>query len=480
MARFSTKSVGTSKTTNRASGEAFVMKPVEQLVQIVTTNLMGEPKYYGNVSEQMDEAIVQVASKEPEFILKLAAYCRNELYLRTVSIYLLVKAANTVSCKPFVKKYVSKIIKRADEIYEAMACQLDLFKKPIPNSLKKALKEVFPNFDEYQYAKYNRPTKVKFKDVIKLIHPKEPSEIIKKILDDKLKTPKTWETEVSTKGSTKENWENVIDTVWLRDNKILNYMAMIRNINNINKVGVSEKHWKKVMEAIADLNAVKRSKQLPFRFYSVIKNTTVDDPFKNKELQIALNTALNYSTENLPKLKGKTFTVADTSGSMDSQISRKSKMTCKEIACLMTAMTNKFSETAIAGVFGTNLSVVADLTGNVLQDTTKLCNVNVGWSTNGYLTLWYLNEKKIFCDRIMIFTDEELYGGSINSELEKYKAINPDVKLYIINLNGYGETCVNIRSPNVISVSGWSDKILEFIATYEEGPGTFIEQIRKY
>jgi len=475
MARFSTKSAGSSKTTNQEGGEAFIMKPIEQLVQIVTTNLMGEPKFYKDVNKQMNKAIDQVAVSDPEFILKLAAYCRNELYLRTVSIYLLVKAANIVTCKPFVRTYAKNIIKRADEIYEVMSCQLDLFGKPIPNSLKKSIADVFPTFDEYQFGKYNRDTGVKFKDVIKLTHIKQPSEIIKKILDDKLETPYTWEVELSTKGNTQEVWNELIDS------KKVGYMALLRNINNIDRAKVDDEHWKKVLTYLGSEDAVKRSKQLPFRFYSALKNTTVSDPFRNKELQQMLDKALNYSVQNLPTLKGKTFTVADTSGSMTfTPISNRGTVFPINIACLMTAMTNKFSETAIAGIFGTNLAVVPDLSGDILKDTIKLERINVGWSTNGYLTLQYLNENKIFCDRVMIFTDEELYGGSINSELEKYKAINPNIKLYIVNLNGYGDSCVNLKSKNVVSVSGWSDKILRFISTFEEGEQSFIDVIKNY
>ncbi len=66
--------------------------------------------------------------------------------------------------------------------------------------------------------------KVKFKDVIMLTHPKEPSDIIKKILDDKLEIPKTWETTISqwrkNFSSEKEAWEWVIDNIWIKNEKM--------------------------------------------------------------------------------------------------------------------------------------------------------------------------------------------------------------------------------------------------------------------
>jgi len=472
--KFSQKTTGTTKLVNKEGGEAFSMKPIEQLVQIVSTNLMGEPKFYGDVQKEMDTAIEYVADTDPEFILQLARFCRNELYLRTVSVYLLVKAANIVKCKPFIKNYTPHILKRADELYEALACQLDLFKKPIPNSLKKGIKATFPNFDEYQFAKYDRKTKVTFRDAVMLTHTKEPSEIIKKIMDKKLETPYTWETELSTKGNTQEIWQKLIDS------RKVGYMATLKNINNIHKVKVDDEHWKKVMELISNANIVRKSKQLPFRFYSALKNTAVDDPFRNKELQHALNTALEVSVENLPKLKGRTMISCDASGSMSCSISKKSNITPHEIGCLMGAMANKFSENAIASLFGNDFAVVPDLSGDILKDTQALRSVNVGHSTNGYLAIQYLNQKDIVVDRVLIFTDEELYGGSINSEWETYTRKYPNAKLYVINLTGYGQSCINLRSKSVVTVSGWSDKILSFIATYEEGKQSFIERIKKY
>jgi hypothetical protein len=495
MVRFShSRTKSETASTNKEGGPNYKLTPKEQLVQIATTLLFKEPKFYGDVQETMDNAIDAVAKDEPEFILKLASYCRNEMYLRTVSIYLLVKAANTKTCKEFVRKYTPRIIKRADEIYEALACHIKLFcpepethskgprhkDKKIPNSLKKGIQDVFPAFDEYQFAKYNRKTDVSFKDAIMLTHPSNPSEIIKKILDDSLKTPYTWETELSDKGNTAEVWHKLIDSGKLP------YMAMIRNINNLEKSKVDKDHFEKVCAKIEEPEAVKHSKQFPFRFFSVYKNVDIDNGFKKKKLLKALEKALSLSVDNLPKLKGDTLIATDTSGSMGRFLSTRGKIEHIEIGALMAAMANKFSENGVASVFGTDFSTV-DLSGNILSDTKKLCETNVGWSTNGYKVVKYLNDKDIKVDRVLLFTDEELYdssdrwgddnGRTLKDEFSQYKKRHPKAKLYVVNLNGYGDSCINYKDPNVVTVSGWSDKILQFISAYEEGKQSFIQRI---
>jgi len=64
-------------------------------------------------------------------------------------------------------------------------------------------------FDEYQLAKYNRKNAVKLKDILCLVHPKAKDEIQndlwKRLLEDRLETPVTWETELSLKGNTKKS-----------------------------------------------------------------------------------------------------------------------------------------------------------------------------------------------------------------------------------------------------------------------------------
>lgn len=214
------KEVEDVRTENYEGGEAFVLSPKSRLVQLTSTCLFNEPKFYGKLGETEQKIVdtaTEVAKNDPKFLLQLAQYLRNEQYLRSISNYLLVFSANQPSSKRFVREYSPNIIKRADELSETIAMQLDSFGKPIPNSLKKGIADSFINFDAYQFSKYNRKNLkgvVTFKDVIMLTHPKQPSELIDKILDDKLEAPKTWETIISKKGSTKESWEEVID-IWI-------------------------------------------------------------------------------------------------------------------------------------------------------------------------------------------------------------------------------------------------------------------------
>ncbi|CAF2533417.1 unnamed protein product [Rotaria sp. Silwood2] len=78
----------------------------------------------------------------------------------------------------------------------------------------------------------------------------------------KLPTPETWETQISLKGNKAEVWQKLID------NKKLPFMAMLRNLRNMIKVGISEKHHQWVLKKLQDDGAVMYSRQFPFRFFS--------------------------------------------------------------------------------------------------------------------------------------------------------------------------------------------------------------------
>ncbi|CAG5115663.1 unnamed protein product, partial [Candidula unifasciata] len=104
-------------------------------------------------------------------------------------------------------------------------------------------------------------------------YPKTPEEFYKSRLPGvweeekagkrmKLPVPETWETQVSLKGNKAQTWEDLID------HKKLPFMAMLRNLRNMIKAGISPKHHNNVLRRLTDQRSVVNSKQFPFRFFS--------------------------------------------------------------------------------------------------------------------------------------------------------------------------------------------------------------------
>ena len=479
----------TTKTQNYEAGESYNLSPKAELLHLTSTCLFREPKFYGRVNlheEKINKAIKNVASIDPEFILKLANYLRNEQYLRSISTYLLVSASNTLDCKKFVRQYTPKIIQRADEITEALAMHQEIFKqdgkKAFPNSLKKGIRDTFPKFDEYQFAKYNRKGKVTFKDAIMLTRPKEPSYIIKKILNDNLQVPYTWETELSAKGNKPEVWEKLIDSGKLP------YMATLRNLRNILESNISSEYINQVADYISNPNNVKKSKQLPFRFLSAHKQLQSVSSMDTTKLLDAVEIALEESFKNITYLSGTTFIASDVSGSMSWRaISKHSSIVPREVGLVLSAGLHKFTERGLFGLFAENWKLVQlPKTGSILQNVSMLSNIDVGGSTNGWKAIRFLNDNNIKVDRIIVFTDCQLYDidgwgyseRSIRKELEHYKQnINPNVKTYMFDLTGYGTVNFPESDHSVAEITGWSDKTFKFIELFEKDINAQIKYI---
>ena len=110
-----------------------------------------------------------------------------------------------------------------------------------------------------------------------------------------------------------------------------------------------------------------------------------------------------------------------------------------------------------------------------------LANVNeyykregeVGYATNGYLVLEDLISRKEIADKIMLFTDVQMWNNnqtkdSFANSWNRYKMIAPDAKLYLFDLAGYGRTPINIEKNDVYLIAGWSDKVFDVLHALED------------
>jgi hypothetical protein len=464
------------KTVNQSGHEAYEMNNKDKLVTQVLTSLFNEDKFYGDNSKVLVKTVREVIKEAPSFAANLCIYARKEMHLRTISHVLIGELAKSQGGKAYVRRTMKESIERVDDMTEILSYYINTYGKPIPNSMKKGIADKLLTFDEYQLAKYNRNSAVKLKDLLCLVHPKAKDEkqndMFKRLLEDKLETPITWETQLSARGNSKEVWEELIE------NKNLGYMAMLRNLRNIVKAQVS--NIDKVYEFLGDKHRVEKSKLLPFRFYSAYK-TLVGEGIGTSRILDALETAIKHSTANIEKLPGKTFISADVSGSMNSSISKKSEVTCAEIAVLMMALANYIYEETITTTFDTSLYMSSLSTSNGIIANANSINV-AGGGTDISLPIRYLLKNKVVVDRIIILSDNEInygYGTVCQKFVDEYKRkVNPKVWVHAIDMQGYGTQ--QFSGDRVNLIAGWSEKTLDFISKVEQGKDNLIEKIENY
>jgi 60 kDa SS-A/Ro ribonucleoprotein len=500
---------------NAEGGVAFKPTAKNDLTLRVLTWLVGEPKFYGNKGEmqEIQNLVASIAQEDPEFILQLAAYARTEMYLRSAPTFLLVEAAMQEKCRKYIKKYAPAILARADELTEVIAQfiarngQIGTGGKAVmPNALDKGIIEALHNFDEFQLRKYQRSDKkVKLRDVLRLTHPKprnpEESALYKRILKGELAPIDTWETTLSANDgkSKKEKWESIIPK--------MGYMALLRNLMNMLGAEVNMEAIDYVCKKLTDPQGVRYSKQFPYRFLSAYKmlenpENTVPNQFARQKFMEAVTEALELSVANIPAFEGLTFVATDNSGSMSSPLSEKSKIKRVEVGNIMGALAQRISKFGVASVFGTYFQVVPlNSRDSVMSNAQKLIGTNVDHSTNAYLVLQHLIEKKLKVDRIMLFSDMQCYdssnldlgypyfgrsaqtsyGNTLAAMLKTYKrTVNPDVYMYSFDLSGYGTLQFPEDEPRVCLLAGFSDRVFDFIKAYEQFGKGMVDIIKEH
>ena len=473
MAKFNT--TPTNKTVNKSGLVAYKMRDKEKLVTQILTSFFNEAKFYGDNSAEMQKTIKSVIKTDPQFVANLAVFARREFNMRSVAHVLVAYLAHEVEGKPYTRKVVKAVSLRGDDVTEIMSCYLSMFGKPIPNALRKGVADVLQGFDEYTLAKYKGEGKgVKMRDLLCLCRPtpktQEQSDMWKRLLNGELETPYTWETELSAKGNNKATWEALIDS-----GKV-GYMALLRNLRNI--LNANPSNVDKVLDLIENPEAVKRSKQLPFRYLSAYREL---ENVGGSRVFDALENAVEASIENMPKLDGTTVIAVDTSGSMSSYVSAKSKVTCYEIALMLGLVANKICANSIFYTFYTSIKKYSFSKRNGILYTT-LNSLGCGGGTNMYLPFEKMISDKVVADRVIVLSDSECncgYSKPVQALADEYRRrTGNDIWVHAIDLQGYGTQQFHGAKTNIIA--GWSEKVFEFIKLAEQGEGNLEKTIEQY
>jgi len=196
------------------------------------------------------------------------------------------------------------------------------------------------------------------------------------------------------------------------------------------------------------------------------------------KIKDALEEAVKAAAENIAGFdeSTKVLVACDVSGSMQQHISPNSSIMNYDIGLMLGMLLKSRCKNVVSGIFGKTWKIVD------LPDNGVLSNVDefykregeVGYSTNGYLVVQDLIDRKETMDKIMIFTDCQMWDSSGNDThfkdvWKKYKTIAPEAKLYLFDLAGYGNVPLNITGDDVHLIAGWSDKIFDILQAIDNG-----------
>jgi len=416
-------------------GKAKRINSLLQLKRSVMACLLWEKTFYESGEKIGDRIVELVHENRPEDVIEIAITAREKMKLRHVPL-LLVRELCRHKDKSRVKvaEVLARIIQRADELTEFLAIYWKEGKQSLANQVKKGLAKAFPKFSAYNLAKYNRDGEIKLRDVLFLTHPKpkdkEQEDIWKKLVNNTLESPDTWEVSLSTGKDKKETWERLI-----KEQK-LGGLALLKNLRNMEEVGVPKPL---VKQALLDM---KVDRILPFRFITAARYAPRYEP----ELEQAMLKCL----ESQEKLKDKTILLVDVSGSMNWHISDKGETSRIDAACGLGVLLREICEEVSIYTFSNETILVPARRGFALRDA-----ILSSQDHRGTYLRRALDAISEHYDRIIVITDEQTQDN----------IPNPKGRGYIVNVGtnqngiGYGAW---------LHIDGFSEAIINYLREFEQ------------
>jgi len=423
-----------------------------ELRRTVLTCLLWEDTFYEKGSDIAKRIAALAAENKPEVVAALAREARGKMQLRHAPLFLTRELAHRKGAGPLVAETLEDVIQRADELGEFVALYWKEKKQPLSAGVKRGLARAFTKFDAYQLAKYDRESAVKLRDVLFLCHAKPKDEaqaaLWKKLVENTLEPPDTWEVALSAGKDKRENFERL-----LREGK-LGGMAVLRNLRLMLASGVDPKLIRERLD-----KGVARA--LPFRFVTAARHAP--------KLEAALEKAMLKGIAGLEKLAGSTGLVVDVSGSMDSSISgfastnpgtrklaKKGETTRMDAAAGLAILLREKADDFSIATFSDACVELPPRRGFALRDAIVGSQAHSGTYLKRALTQLHEKQEWRELDRLIVVTDEQSHDGIL-------RAWTP--RAYVVNVAPYQH---GISYGNGWThVDGWSERIVDYIAAVE-------------
>lgn len=257
--------------------------------------------------------------------------------------------------------------------------------------------------------------------------------------------------------------------IWQLALPTMGYMAQLRNLRNLDKAGVPDSAIGAVLTRLADPEQVKRSRQLPFRFWSAYREV------KSLRWGHALEQGLNHSLLNVPALDGRTLVLIDVSASMTTaRLSGRSTMDCATAAAIFgLALKLRSPANVDAWGFATGQFIVEGVDpGMSLLRAVEVFRNNFG-SVGGGTEMVRAIQVALRPEhrRVIILTDMQTFGGPYAYHTGDVDAAVPrNVPIYAVNVAGYTNTAMPVvPGNNRHELAGLTDAMFGLIPTLEAG-----------
>ncbi|MFF4263344.1 TROVE domain-containing protein [Streptomyces virginiae] len=500
------RSAGPAPTAQ--GGPGHLRDPRSELFLLAVANFVTQRTAYesGEARDDRFAALVRtLAVEDPAWTAGLLGWLRQDAHLRTASLagaaeYVKARLEAGVTEGPSNRQVVDSVLRRADEPGELLAYWTATYGRNVPKPVKRGIADAVRRlYSATSLLKYDTDSKAyRFGDVLNLVHaspdPAKPwqGELFRHALDRRhnpaeARVPAGNRTLVAHRAlmelpvserravvlapdgaerlaAAGMTWESLAG--WLRGPMdaaaweavipSMGAMALLRNLRNFDRAGVSDAVAAQVAARISDPEVVARSRQFPFRYLAAYRHAS------SLRWAYPLEQALGHSLANVPALPGRTLILVDRSGSMGSPLSDRSELNRADAAAVFGTALALRAEQADLVQFGTTSEAVRCGRGeSVLKVLERFRDLG------GTYTAKAVKEHYDGHDRVLIVTDEQAasygYGGDPTVEVPL------TVPVYTWNLAGYRVGHAPSGTANRHASGGLTDGAFRMVSLIESG-----------
>lgn len=481
-----------NKTRTHEGGVGRKSPAKEELALLAVSSFLGDSFY--EKGNQTLSRLYSLAKKVPEdYLEKLAVVTRKEFDMRSTPAALM-GAYTLIHGQP---KDIS-VFHRGDELgdYLGSVSALSDKKKVTPAAVRTARRVLQNTLTERKALRYARSGRTwNLAKIIRLSHARAGADVkqsallnfvlqwqatgslnsaweqlnqaerkLLPLIEKAVKGEDTGEISWERSRSAGASWNSVV--------RQMGYFALVRNLNNFFK-DEDFNEWEYVTSRLSDSDEVERSQLLPFRFLQAIKAIEGSSHRKYHAVLAALETALEHSLVNFPKLEGSSIIFVDTSGSMNATVSDKSEVTYVDIAALFGAALS-LSQGAEVVAFGTKYERISfDKNASLYSRYKSILDperrFRIGWGTEIWAALQH-NVSPTH-ENVIVFSDMQTMDSRRGGLKHAGTVFSVNLAAYEAQLSTFGE--------KFYALGGWSDTSLKLI-THLSGGRNIVDFVESY
>lgn len=494
-------SVPVADTRNAAGGLAYNMFAKHALAQLASTGCFNDT-YYVSGETQLKDVLDLAAKVSPEFVAKTAIYARERGFMKDMPALLLASLAKH-------SDLFAKVLPRVVDNPKMLRNVVQMIRsgktgrKSLGTRPKKAIQARLASWDDKALFRGSVGNNPSLADVIKMVHPKPADAardamfryLIGKDCESKNLPEVVQAFEAFKKGLTQEVPDVPFEMLtalplnqkqWTQIAHNASWTQTRMNLNTFLRHGVFNEAGmdRVVADKLKNKDLIAKAKVFPYQLMIAYVNCDSAVPVVVKN---ALQEAMEYATQNVPKLDGKVYVFPDVSGSMQSPVTGNrgtvtSKVRCIDVAALVASTVLRKNPEAEVIPFEGSVVDITRLSLNpmdsIMTNAGKLASVG-GGSTNCSAPLAWLNTRKAKGDLVIYVSDNESwvdtseakswYGGSRGTAtMDQWKVFqhrNPKAKMVCIDITP-NRTLQATSRKDILNVGGFSDQVFDVINAF--------------